>query len=76
MAGDEDGFPLGFKIAHNVHEFPGQPGIQVGGRFIGNNYLGVVNQGPGNGGSLGFSPGEPLNLGGGFMSQVEQLQEA
>ena len=48
MGGDDDGFPQILEVRHDVQKILTQPGVEVSCRLIGNNYGGIVDQGPGN----------------------------
>ncbi len=63
VAGDEDGFTVILKPSQDLHQFKGTRRIQMGGRFVGDDDGRIVDQGPGDGNSLGFSAGKPLNPG-------------
>ena len=74
VAGDEDGLAVILELPDDGHEFVGELGVQVGGRFVGDDDGRVVDERPGDGHPLGLAAGEPLDLGVGLVGQAEQRQ--
>lgn len=62
VACDEDGLSLPVEAGHDLHEFLREGRIEVGGGLIGDDHLGVVDECPGDGDSLGLAPGQPLHF--------------
>ena len=62
MACDQDGFPFFLKSGKDIQKPSGKFGVQMGGRLIGNNSGGLIDQGPRNSDPLLLTAGQVLNL--------------
>ena len=75
VAGNQDGFFVLLEPAQDFHQLQGEFGVQMGRGFVGDNDRRVIDQGPGNGHSLGFAARKPFDFGLRLLGDVEKVEK-
>ena len=73
---EEEGFALAVdEVGEEAEDAVGVGGVEVAGRFVGQEDAGVVGQGAGNGDALLFAAGEVLAVAADLVAKADHLQE-